>query len=387
MEKRKLIKDYQKLIRVLKEGEPEEKDKTAQFICKTKSTEIAGRLFPLLKDDDPAVRGITVIILSVIGFEKAKNLLQHMKESDKAANVRVAADIGLRFFGKITYKNMHSEIKRYFSRERNDHDSRMEEIKPEGKAEIPEKIGKIEKAKHPEKEEREGDVELKKEISAKEQIERLKAAGSPVLEQRGPDRKEEKKDVSEESAGFNRILHKKRALILPLALIILIAVPLISIKLFFKNGDKAAEESKQQKTVGIMEILENRDTDIQDFTTQQFSPDQFIDQLPYTIAVSTFYDDNYGLLLNRIYSNAGKNEHGKNTVLAFWRKFNFPDIKTQVDKELLFKDAGKGKLIFPNYAAMHLRYDLTEGSLAFEDILKPNKDVEISITVTKVELK
>jgi len=367
-----VVKDTQKLLQILKEGTPEEKDKTAEFACKIRSENVAIGVVPFLKDKDPLVRQLSVIIISVTGYDKAKGLLYNLKKNDEAAQVRMAADIGLRFFGNITYQKMKQELKHCFA-------GKSQEEK---KKETVYHSNKIEKEKEVDMEEK-----VNKDKIARQKPEPVEPTGLDKIVERKAEKKQNYVTFCFKLSRNVLTQFKRAAVLVPVITVMILVVSFIGYRLFYKSPEQKETDNIDRSPVKISELLMKREEDIKRFKEINSFTANSAEQLPVTIAVSTIYEDNYGLLVNEFYSNAGVNGHGKNTVLAFWRKHNLPDIKSQTDKELFLKNTGEGKLIFPNYKAMHLEYDLSEGSVAFENIFTPNENVEISITVSKVEVK
>ena len=106
-----------------------------------------------------------------------------------------------------------------------------------------------------------------------------------------------------------------------------------------------------------------------------------------TISIATYYNDTYHELVERVYTLIYFKQSGMNTLVAFWRKYNFTNPAAERQANILNLESENEHLIFPNYSAMKLKYDLIEGGLAYESIVNRDTDVEISIFVDSIAIK
>ena len=101
----------------------------------------------------------------------------------------------------------------------------------------------------------------------------------------------------------------------------------------------------------------------------------------------TTYGEELNELTDRIYETPQLSKGGKNTVLASWRKMNYSATRQDRIDSLLYNISVNEQLIFPNIPAMHLEYNIKEGSVAFEAMEQLDPEVEVVVIVEKVTVK
>jgi len=302
------------LLRKIEKGAPSEKDSAAEEICNRQLKGALSGVIRLLQKDDPLIRTNAVIILGVL--ESKKKLLEKIVRSDSNRDVRVAAEVMIENFGKITYEEAKNRINAA-------------------------KLGKdIQEEKTEKKEKDEKSVEKKRKSAEK-------------------DRK--------------RIAYK---ILLPALVLILVIV--LAYK-FYPQYNAVKPLSRKTFT----DELKGRIEDILDFKKDFISNNGE----PKTIKIKTYSGDTYGRLLERIYDVPEISVSGKNTIYAFFRKYNFKGSNKEKQADLLEIETSDEELIFPNVPAMHLAFDLTEGSVAYQYIVKSNDSLEISLTVDKIVIE
>ncbi len=334
-------KRFLKLAEAIKNGSPEQKDAAAREISEARDITMIENIVELLKEYNPMVRGVAAIIISVYGVQYTKKLLIDLQDEESDHTVRITGMLGVKYFGKITYDKLKEEIKNYSS-------GVLEIEEPEIKkpSEPPEKEKSAVKRKSVKKKQKPGTV--KKPEEAK----------------------------------------KKKKILWPVIITLFsFVIIIIAVAFFAKNrfGTKTVKPVSRPKTVA--EKLTERNRTITDFKAKNLSPETPESKRPFAAAVESMYGDTYESVVKRIYTMPIFEETGMNTVLASWRKINFPEGRDQRSKYLFGKETSSETLIFPNLPGMHLKYNLKEGTLAREAVLKPNKDVKIYLIVDKVTVK
>ena len=312
------------LIRKIQFGSPEEKDSAAETICKNRMRSATTSLMKLLQSSDPVIKGISIIVLGVLGVKR--ELLEMIRRSDDNPDVRAAAEIMLKHFGTITYKDAKNEI----NAARHGYEAEPEE----GKKEV---------------------VELKEIVKQEERVE---------------DTEIEKKDRK-------KILFPAAAALTIILLIILVVI--------FSSGE-SPEISIQEQRETFADEINNRIEEITNFKKNFVSySDQEI--FPNTIRVKSYVGDSYGSIFNEIYDAQEISVTGRNTIFSFFRKYNFRDLEKEKEPDLFDMDTHLEYLIFPNISALHLKFDLREGSVAYQTIIKPDDNLEITAEIEEVIVK
>lgn len=312
------------LIRKIQFGSPEEKDHAAELICKNRMQAATTHLMKLLQSNDSVIKGISIIILGVLGVKK--ELLEMIHRSDDNPDVRLAAEVMLKHFGRISYPDAKNEINA---------------------------------ARH-----------------------------GYVVDEESKEKKTEEEKISEkpeEKREDEGVEKKDRKNVLFIAAAVLTVVVIIIVAVIFGSGEKP-EMSIQEQRETFADEIQNRIEEITDFKKNFISySDQEV--FPNTIRVKSYVGDTYGSIFNEIYDAPEIIVSGRNTIFSFFRKYNFRDLKKEKDVKLFDMEAHLEYLIFPNISAMHLKFDLREGSVAYQTIFNPDNSLEISAEVEEVIVK
>ena len=312
------------LVDELGSGDKESMERAGTLICKSSEIEFVKEVMSLLKNKNPEVRLNAVMVLGVMGNEKALKKIGKLKGFDKDKSVRVAASIAFENFKKVSYQELKSKIKN----------------------EIIEKV-------------------YKKEIELPEK-------------EKTEDLLEEEFYPYQKKSPLLVIIGISLLFIVFLLLIVYLGTPVFKVKVVpeYSTGVKK-----------INQLIKERIKRIQDFKKDYLLPDGAQSRYPTTISLPTFFGDTYGEVAYRVYSAPEFKKAGMNTILAFWRKHNFISLDMERRVDLMELETDGEKLIFPNFSAMRIKFSLKEGSAANQAINKIDDDVEINVIVDKVVLK
>ena len=312
------------LVRKIQFGNPEEKEIAAEHLCRDRMRGAAGSVIKLLQSEDPLVRGIAVIILGVLGVKK--DLLNSIHKSDESPDVQLAAEVMLKYFGNISYIDAKNEISI---------------------------------AKYGPSPEEQDDVGIEKQAEIIEKEE------------------EEEKELEKKHKRIKRSI-----LVLITAFCLVAAVILI----VMFSGGVDEEIAVPEKEVTFADQIRGRIEKVAEFKKDLIS---YRDDptAPNTIFLRSYSGDTYGSLFEKIYDVPDLSISGMNTIFSFFRKYNFTGLENEKDPGLFEKETINENLIFPNLEAMNLRYDLIEGSAAYEALFDPIDSLEISITIEMLEVK
>ena len=319
------------LIRQIRSGDQKAMDAAATILCKRRVKKAVRPLVSITYHNNAMVRGIAAICLGVIGDRRGLKALERLKFLDEDKNVRRAAFIAIKHFGKSTYDVLKNELRSY-------------EQFPIEEA-FPSKPSPAEDRKRP------------------SMFSRIPFLGRfPV---------------------FTR--EKQIAIIAVVLGSILGVFVLMSPKgkrIDFK--DEANTNVIESKTIGDKLIARRKA--VADFRSKNLDPKSPDSKSPKTMAITT-YGEELNELTDRIYETPQLSKGGKNTVLASWRKMNYSATRQDRIDSLLYNISVNEQLIFPNIPAMHLEYNIKEGSVAFEAMEQLDPEVEVVVIVEKVTVK
>ena len=312
------------LLSELSSGDVEAMERAATLIAKSNDAESVKEVPKLLKNKNPRIRTIAVILLAAMGSKKSYNKIKKLSKNDKNENVRIAAAVAIDNFGSINFQELKSKVKK----------SAIDKLY---KREI--------------------------ELPGKE---KLKSS----------------------EYGLNKLtkIREYRFQVIGICslLLLIILVWIFHDKLLFKY--KPVPKSTL-KVRNINESIKERIMKIHNFKKDYLSPNGTYSKFPMTISLPTFSGDTYDDVTKSVYSSPEFQESGMNTLLAFWRKHNFDSYNAERNMDLLQFSTDAEKIIFPNLSAMRIEFNLKKGSVAFQAIGKSDPDIEIKVIVNKVILK
>lgn len=323
--------DVEVLIEQIVSGDQEIMDAAANILCRSKNKKAIHPLINLTFHGNSVVRGIGALCLGAQGDRRAVKALKRLKKIDRDKNVRLAAFLALKHFGKRSYEELKNELRSY-------------EDFPEDEA-------------FPSKARPTGD---KRRASVFSRI--------PVLGQ------------------FSVYSWQKQTAVISSGVFVLFLIVLLMLprKQIITIQTTDITEPRSKHSFGTM-LLE-RNKQIADFREERLNPDMPGSKLPATIALQT-YGDELKELTDKVYDARQFSKAGKNTLLSSWRKMNYKTTKRDREDSLLYDHSTNEQLIFPNFAAMHMDYVLEKGTVAYEAIEKDDPDLEIIVIVEKVTVK
>ena len=314
------------LLGELSSTDRDSRERAAALICNMREIPFVKEIVDLLKNENPDVRIQALTVLGIIGGNKEQKKIRKSMKSDVNISVRIAAMVILERFGKSSFRNLNKVVRNAI-------------------------IDKVYKKKI-EMQTRGGVLSwtsFKGVLSFRDKQQSFRVLGG-----------------------------------------ILLTAAVVVILLLYNNKSFINIKQVEKKTVQpekMSKKIMQRIKDVQDFKQNALLPGGKDSKNPVTITLNTRYGDKYGDLAQSVYSVREFHKSGMNTLLAFWRKYNFPTIKMERRKDIMDIDTDGETLIFPNLPAMRIRYSLEEGTAAQQVIEKPGNDVIIKVTVDKVVVK
>ncbi len=323
--------DVEVLIDQIRSGDQEIMDAAAKILCRTKNRKAIHPLINITFHGDSVVRGIGALCLGVQGDKRGVKALKRLKRVDVDKNVRLAAHLALKYFGKRTYEDLKSELRTYDAFPEDEIFPRKS--RPAGGRVRPGFLSRI-----------------------------------PIVGQ------------------FTVYSWQRQTAIISAGVFILLLLILLVIprKQIFTIRTDEIVEPKTKQSFG--RLLLDRNMQITEFKEKRLNPAMPESKLPQTMSLTT-YGDELKELTDKVYDAPQFSKAGKNTLVASWRKMNYKTTRRDREDSLLYDLSSGEQLIFPNPSAMHMEYDLEKGSIAYEAIEKEDPDLEIVVIVEKVTVK
>ena len=323
--------DVEVLIDQIRSGDQEIMDAAAKILCRSANKKAIRPLIHLTFHGNSVVLGIGALCLVAQGDKRAIKALKRLKKIDDDKNVRLAAFLSLKYFGKRGYDELKNEMRRY-------------EAFPEDEI-----------------------------FPAKRKPAARRARWSflsriPVL------------------GRFSVYSWQEQTVIISGGIIFLFFAFILMLprKQIITIRTDELTEPRTEQSFG-RQLLE-RNKKIADFREERLNPNAPESTIPGTLTLET-YGDELRELTNKVYDAPQFSKSGKNTLLSSWRKMNYKTTRRDREDSLLFDISSREQLIFPNPAAMHMDYSLEKGSVAYEAIEQEDPDLEIIVIVEKVTLK
>jgi len=311
------------LLSELTSGDNEAMERAAALISRSDDAECIKKVSKLLNNKNSKIRINAIIILSAAGDKKLFKKIEKLKRKDNDENVRIAASVALKNFGNLEFQKLKSKVKKTI-------------------------IDKVYKK----------DIEL-------------------------PD-----EEIFGASASDEKVFKSKRSLIFKIAGMVCFLIFLAIIIIFhsenifkFKLAPEGVPGVKK-----INELLNERRDKIYNFKKDYLQPGGAYSKFPMTVSIPTYFGDSYSDVVYSVYDAPEFQKSGMNTMLAFWRKHNFTSLADERREDLFQLKTDGEKLIFPNYSAMRINFNLEKGSVA-EQAINKTDSVEINVIVDKVILK
>lgn len=314
------------LLGELSSTDRDSRERAAALICNIREIPFMKEIVDLLKHENPEVRIQALTVLGIIGGHREHKKIQKSMKSDVNISVRIAAMVILERLGKSSFRDLNKVVRNAI-------------------------IDKVYKKK----------------------IEMQTRGGALSW------------------TSFEEVLsfRNKRQSFGVLGGVIL-AAAVVVIMFLYNNKSFIKIKQVEKKTVQpekMSKKIMQRIKDVQDFKQNALSPGGEDSKNSVTMSLNTHYGDTYGDVAQMVYSVQEFQKSGMNTLMAFWRKHNFPTAKMERKKDIMNIDTDGETLVFPNLPAMRIRYSLEEGTAAHQVIEKPDNDVIIKVTVDKVVVK
>ncbi|MFC1477740.1 HEAT repeat domain-containing protein [candidate division KSB1 bacterium] len=343
-----------KLLHIIVEGPPEEREEAAREICQRRMDDMLDRVVGLLEQPDEDVRVTAAAILGVFGRNDTLGILDSLSKGDPALDVRVAAIISRQYAGKLTYDHLMAEIKRFQKSEAAQKD--MEPDLKDAKA----------------KSDKPDDVVF--DTRPEPRVRRLADLEEEAL------RKERTFSIASILAALGTVLRKNKIYAAAAAC----AAVVIIVFIFTANDDEASKPEIKPGSALLGNVIKERIAGITEFKAKWLDPDSPDSRYPMTLEIRTMGGDTYGGLFDNVYSGIIPTKAGINTLGAFWRHINFGTDRKQNEINLMEKETSGELLLFPNFAALNLLLQAEEESLAMQQLFGQDPDLEVRIEVNDV---
>lgn len=314
------------LLGELSSTDRDSRERAAALICNMRDIPFMKDIVNLLKDENPEVRIDALTVLAVVGGDSENRKIRKIMKSDVNINVRVAAFVALKYYGKRSFRELNRIVRNAV-------------------------IDKVYKKKI--------------EMHTQKGLFSLTSLKDVVLFRN-----------KKQSAAVLGVVVT--------AVIIIVLVLLYTGESFFtvKQVKKKSVDREKMSTK-----IKQRIQDVQDFKEKALLPGGENSKNSITMSLETYYGDTYGDVVQRVYSAPEFQKSGMNTLKAFWRKHNFPTIRMQRKEDVMKFDTEDETLVFANLPAMRIQYSLEKGTAAEQVINKVDGDVKIQVTVDKVIVK